>query len=979
MRRRNLISGEILPGLRRLSRPLFVLALLAADGKPATSQDPVRPWLDWRTLATRNYRFHFTRDLEPWARDVAARVESIDSAIVSLVGYAPPRPIDVVIDDPYTIPNGYALPFLDRPVSVWWATPPDPRNDIGDYRAWDEMLAVHELAHIAHLARPSRNRWQRQLWASLPANLGPIARKAPRWLYEGYATTVEGRITGTGRPNNVWRPAMLRQWAIEGNLPTYRQLSSFDDFTRGAFAYLSGSAYLEWLMQRQGDTSMVLVWRRMTARVVRSFDAAFAGVYGDAPAVLYGRHAAELTRDAMAAKAALERAGVVQGDLVQHLTWAAGDPALSPNGERVAIMLSDAERPSRVVVWSSAPEPQDTAAIRRTIEQQKRDPQDVPDRRAYPLPKRAIKTLLARNGSSFSQPRWFADNRRVLVTRWTWDGDGTIHPALYVWDTERGDVVQVPHSTRLMHADPHPNGTEAIAMRCGNGRCDVAGVDLQRGQTRVLLAGDARRSYYRPRFDPDGRRFVVSVNDGGRWRIVVANGDGSNVRDVDPGDGANRYDARWLRGDTLVLVSERGGIPNIELLDIEGARPRTVTRVTGAAMAPEVNARDGSIWFLSLHSRGLDVRRFARGAALADSAMLIESDRYGFAALHPPSPRVIDASPVAEARAYGNGPRHQRWLPGAYYSGDGGGAFLAAFTGDIVGRLNATAVGAFGERATPQGGSLRLVWRYPRPAVELGAFGVIHEPSLGTSPQPAARSIDATLMQSLAAISMARQGDGWYVRARFGGGAGRFEPSLDTPAGGGSFRGSAFGEVAVALMQSQGSVGLRERLQFHISEGDTRGRYHRQIAKLRITTAGRDMPPLELATTIGQLTGDPHPFELFAVGGVQSPLVDTSLMSQRYGMPVFPTGIAVGNRLLAWRVALPANPWTLFYEGASATMETFSFHDWNRAVGFDMRYVLPIVPAAFSPRIEAHGGAAMTLDRPYRHRVRVFLGIRIEP
>jgi hypothetical protein len=64
---------------------------------------------------------------------------------------------------------------------------------------------------------------------------------------EGYATYVEGRLTGSGRPYGVMRPAMLRQWALEGRLPTYAQLSSWGDFQGMAMAYLVGSAFLEWL------------------------------------------------------------------------------------------------------------------------------------------------------------------------------------------------------------------------------------------------------------------------------------------------------------------------------------------------------------------------------------------------------------------------------------------------------------------------------------------------------------------------------------------------------------------------------------------------------------------------------------------------------------------------------------------------------------------------------------------------------------
>ena len=66
--------------------------------------------------------------------------------------------------------------MLDRPITVWWATPPSPRSDISGFNSWGELLAVHELTHVAHLTRPTRNPFQRMLWSLSPAELGPVAQ-----------------------------------------------------------------------------------------------------------------------------------------------------------------------------------------------------------------------------------------------------------------------------------------------------------------------------------------------------------------------------------------------------------------------------------------------------------------------------------------------------------------------------------------------------------------------------------------------------------------------------------------------------------------------------------------------------------------------------------------------------------------------------------------------------------------------------------
>lgn len=957
--------------LQRALRPFLFLCVAA----PLGAQDPVRPWLDWRTIVTPTHRLHFTADLEQVARDAASRIERIDSSITAIVGSSARKPIDVVIDDPYSISNGYALPFLDRPVTVWWATPPDPRSDIGNFSTWSELLAIHELTHLAHLNRPSRNPFLRRIWSVLPANLGPIARKSPRWVFEGYATLVEGQISGTGRPNNAWRPAILRQWAIEGRLPTYAQLSASDDFNGGDFAYLAGSAYLEWLQRRQGDSSLVQVWRRLSARRNRSFVTAFSGVYGDTPTGLYGLHFAELTRDAMAAKAELERVGLVDGELVQRLAWATGDPAISPDGKRVAITLRDRDRPTRVVVWNTAAEPEDTAIARRRAEALARDPDDVPDRRFSPSPRKADKTLQSEQGRAYQMPRWFPDNRRVLLTRWTSRSDGSLSPALYVWNTESGDPRQVTRGVGVLHGDPHPTENIATAMQCRRGHCDVVRVDLARGVMSTLLEGNARLTYYRPRWSPDGTRILASMAENGRWRVVVADREGTVMRTVDPDDGANRYDADWISSDSIVVVSERGGIPNLEVFRIGEREPRTLTRTTGAAVGPSVNRADGSIWFLSLHARGLDVRRIPAGSAVADSVVRIDDSRFGWAGTRAAKPKELAQSNVGPTRAYGGGPRHARWVPALYGSADGFGGLASVYTGDIIGRLALTATGAYAEHGAWQGASLRGVWRYPRTPLEFGVFAARHEPSRGRDATTRSPALDAQLGQGVIAFSRSIRGEGWQQQSRLGASAGVLQPS----GAGGFSRSQAFMEHEIFFQQLTGATGLTETLRLHFSYGESDGRYRRGLASLRIGTVGRDAIPFALAATAGRISGAPHPFEAFSIGGAVSPVMDSSLLTQRHSMPMLPTAVATGRALFAWRVSLPLEQWTLFYESAAVAPTVATFQDWQRVVGIETRYNFGPVPVAFTPRLQARGGVGYSLSDPFRKRVRAYLEMRVEP
>jgi hypothetical protein len=958
-------------GLRLVPRPLVVLALCAAALTSAAAQDPMRPWINWRTVETQNYRIHFPSEYERWSIDVARRVEAVDSAIGKLVGYTPPKRIDVVVHDPYTVSNGYVIPELGHITSVWWATPPDPRSDVGNYQSWGEMLAAHELTHVAHLTRPSRNFARRALWSLLPAAVGPIAQNSPRWVIEGYPTVIEGQITGSGRPNGVWRPAFLRQAAIEGRLPSYGAMNGSPTFRGQSYAYMNGSAYLEWLLKREGDSTLVHVWRRMTAVTKRTFDQAFSGVYGEGPAALYGRHVAELTTDAMRAKTDLERAGIRDGELVQQLNWETGDPAISFDGNRVALSIRERNKPSRLVVWNT--ERDSVRTTRRREPTRVRDPQDVPDRSFQPAPRREVRVLTAVNGNPFLYPRWFADNRRVMVTRWTGRADGTSGPDAYIWNTASGVVSRVTKNESVLQADPSPDSREAVAMRCHQGHCDIVRLYFAIGSVTSLLEGSPTVSYHRPRFSPDGQKFVAAVSDSGRWRLIVADRDGKNVRRVGPTDGANRYDAQWTVGsDSLVVVSERGGVPNLELIALSGGT-RTITRVTGAAVAPEVNREDHSIWYLSLHARGFSVRRIAKDAPLADTVVTINAANYGFAGVQQMISTPLGLRPGRIAEEYGAGPAGSRWLPSAFGSPDGAGASLTLFRGDIVGRLGTTVTASYGQPGTFRGASIRTMWRYMRPAIEIGYHQFEHRPSRVTGAVFGMDSLDARGFQIVAAASQSWRREGWRIGTRVGAAGGNIDPWIT------AFRQRVLGfaDFDVQLRQMGATRGAVERFRFHVSQGTMRSPFRRVLATVQLSSLGSGFP-LEFSGTMGRIRGTFHPFEEFSLGGAPSIAMDSSVMTQRWPMPVLPTGTVRGRALEAWRVAFPWR-YTFYAEGASLGRNTGDFRTWNRAIGVETKVSTMPIPVAFAPAAQVRVGMGFSIDNPYKHRFRAYAAVRLEP
>ena len=255
--------------------------------------------------------------------------------VTDYVGYVPARRIEVVVADPLANANGTAMPFLDRPEILLWTSAPESESSIGDYGDWMELVATHEIAHIVHLARP-RNRSSALLVLLSPAPFGPLALASPEWVTEGYATIVEGALTGSGRPGSSFRAMVLRQLAIEGKLPDYGDLDGTQGWLGGAIPYLVGSAYLEWLSDRDGKDALPRLWKRMASSRGGGFSSAFKGIFGDSPETLYGRFRAELTVRALAEEKRMKEAGLVEGELWQRLSGGTLAAQVSPDGTPAA-------------------------------------------------------------------------------------------------------------------------------------------------------------------------------------------------------------------------------------------------------------------------------------------------------------------------------------------------------------------------------------------------------------------------------------------------------------------------------------------------------------------------------------------------------------------------------------------------------------------------------------------------------------------
>ncbi len=400
-------------------RTIFCITLLPVllQAAPHTQA----PDATWITFTTAHYRIHCPKAFEAFGNVVAGRVEGIHAQYLGLVGFVYEKSIDILILDPVMEANGLALPLLERPHVVLWRTEPEPDSVIGHHRGWAELLLAHELGHMHHLLRPAR---KPSLWERWTAVLGPVTRKSPRWVIEGYATLIEGKLTGSGRPHSAIRAGVLRQWAIEGKLPSYEALSGKDGFLGGSMAYLGGSAYLEWLETRSGDPKIFqTLWTRMAGK--RDFDASFHATFGFGPKDGYQRFCAELTHTALELERRAMVQGLREGELVTQLKGWATDLSLSPDGSKLLARVLDPKKPG-LYVWDLKAEPSKAAT---------RDLDEPADHRPLAPVLPPTRRLGRIHGTLPWKPVWTSSSTVAYRLRLP-DSEGVLKPCPRLWDLD---------------------------------------------------------------------------------------------------------------------------------------------------------------------------------------------------------------------------------------------------------------------------------------------------------------------------------------------------------------------------------------------------------------------------------------------------------------------------------------------------------------------------------------------------------------
>lgn len=649
--------------MKKLLALLFFFYLPAAFAK-------TDPSFSWMTLSSPHFLIHYHQGEEVLAKRVVVLAEDVHARLVPRMKSQPRSRTHIVLVDALDDANGSATPLPYNLITLYVTQPfGESIFGAGNYDDWMRLLITHEYTHIVQL----------DMVNSLPEVLHNIFGNLyfpnlfePVWLTEGLAVYEETELTGGGRNRSPASDMVLRMAVLENNFPDISHAANYTEkWPDGEVPYLFGGSFTAFIAKKYGreklaDLSIDYSGRwwpflvNSTSRRVLGSD--YYELWGEWKSELASRYDADRQKvlaQGLSVSRALTPNGFNKGGY-ENLA-----PAISPDGKQIAYFVQNADEHPAIHLMNI-----DGSADRKLINSVNSSAPDI---------------------------AWRADGKGFYYTKIEVVRNTDLYNDIYFYDLESRKEIRLTKYLRARDPAPSPDGSKLVFVTNRLGKTRLATMPLQpekiaHAEDINWLTEDSEYQFETPRFSPDGQKIAVGVRQPDGYKdIWILDSHGNKLEEL-MHDRAIDGGAVWSAdGSDIYFSSDRSGIFNIYIYDLDHKQISQVSNVLGGTFMPSVTPDGSAIAFADYSSRGFDIR-------VMDNQ---SSTRKAAASYRNPYPVMkYDEQPVsAELSPYNPLttliPR--LWLPNfgySAYSGTLGGLFT--FGADAVKRHSYTLSALYG-------------------------------------------------------------------------------------------------------------------------------------------------------------------------------------------------------------------------------------------------------------------------------------------
>jgi len=215
---------------------------------------------------------------------------------------------------------------------------------------------------------------------------------------------------------------------------------------------------------------------------------------------------------------------------------------------------------------------------------------------------------------------WSPDDKKIVFSAKTGGGD-----ALHIVNVKSGRIVKSIQLDLDAIYNPawNPKTNEIAFIATKNGQGDLYAYNLDTGKLRKIT--DDIFSDVEPRWSPDGTKIVFASDRGSyldgkvpphftprnidikNYDIYEINADGSGIRRLVKNDFLDRTPIYSPDGKYIAFVSDRSGVNNIYLKNLESGEEYPITNVLTGAFQPTWGGNGNRMVFTSFYYAGYDL------------------------------------------------------------------------------------------------------------------------------------------------------------------------------------------------------------------------------------------------------------------------------------------------------------------------------------------------------------------------------------
>ncbi len=694
----------------------ITLALLATLGTTFVSSflsGEVQAKDNLQTIETEHARIHFHQDYQAFAQQVASKFEPIYDDVSQRVGFEQNDKLDFLVGDDFHQANGYAIPFAAGKIVKVFTSSPRSEEALGSYSDWLDIVISHELTHKIHLSEPSRS-WRSTLDSTLLMSDLLNFYRYPRWVTEGYATVIETEYTKQGRVNSDYIAALLQQWAIEGQLPSYDTLNGSSSYEGNRMAYYQGSAFLYWLQANYGKDKLQHLWKRSTAEKYRSFDDAFSGLFLESPQRLYKKFVAEQTYSAKQNQLAKQTKGM----LWQNNDFRVISSEPSPEQGHLLQLEIDKTGIAQLKVFSLD---ENTKVKEEFIKNNKdlltADKHDVADSMPEIFNREAVYTLTPVKHMQWRHARWL-DESHALVLQAQQQENNELGFELAKIELASGKVEKITQSLRLHDFVLTQDQKSVIATSHFAGFNQIIKVSLLDGSFEVLDEKRLNQPMDNLTLSPDDETLALMAIHDKQWKIHFYHLETKQWQVAElPIKGSYTSHLRWQADGLYFSHSHsnnmhelRSGIKGNVAVDVYRLQPKEKTwqqLTQGQKLVTNAFTINEQLIYLSTSSQGQDTYN----QVIDMNKQNFLSGNFKLLAFDKPVQKINLTSDLP-SKDYGVGPQTGLMsVITGYNSKDDSGADIVIRGGDPLGRLRWQAAVTSGVRQEHSALSIKSNWQ----------------------------------------------------------------------------------------------------------------------------------------------------------------------------------------------------------------------------------------------------------------------------